>query len=260
MPSRKVCGVWPRRYRARSGISTTRSSSTMTSVSALGMTVSVAVRPAGQDRLDRALDDRRAARAAGPRRGRPRRRRRRVERAPGRCGCSRCGSRRRRRPSPARRARGRRRALRVSSIQPGWETTTSAIDAGARRARRSAAQQDRLAREADELLRHLAAEAVAVAAREDDRVDLHAAETTSGRQPGTGRRHPGRPAPPVSSVPSMVAHPPVRRAPTGVPDLELLSVGWRRIQVLLRVRPVDGPLDAVGLRLRHATSGADRAR
>ena len=54
----------------------------------------------------------------------------------------------------------------------------------------------------------------------------------------------------------MVAHPPVRRAPTGVPDLELISVGWRRIQVLLRVRPVDAPLDPDGLRLRHATSGA----
>ncbi len=40
-PSRKVCGVWPRRYRLRSGISTTWSSSTMTSVSALGITVSV---------------------------------------------------------------------------------------------------------------------------------------------------------------------------------------------------------------------------
>ncbi len=54
----------------------------------------------------------------------------------------------------------------------------------------------------------------------------------------------------------MVEHPPVRRAPTGVPDLELISVGWRRIQVLLRVRPVEPRLDPTALRLRHTTSGA----
>jgi len=38
---RNDCGVWPRRYRERSGISTTSSPSTMTRVSALGITVSV---------------------------------------------------------------------------------------------------------------------------------------------------------------------------------------------------------------------------
>ena len=125
---------------------------------------------------------------------------------------------------------------------------------GAERPQRS--QQDRVAGEPDELLRHLAAEPVAVAAGEDDRVDLHTQRLRQGASrdrsaPPRAARHP-----PVSSVPSMVEHPPVRRAPTGVPDLELISVGWRRIQVLLRVRPVDAPLDPAGLRLRHATSGA----
>ena len=41
MPTRNDWGVWPRRNRARSGISVTRSPSTITRVSALGMTVSV---------------------------------------------------------------------------------------------------------------------------------------------------------------------------------------------------------------------------
>ena len=54
----------------------------------------------------------------------------------------------------------------------------------------------------------------------------------------------------------MVEHPPVARASAGVPDLELLSVGWRRVQVLLRVRPVGAPLDPATLRLRHTPSGA----
>jgi CDP-glycerol glycerophosphotransferase (TagB/SpsB family) len=54
----------------------------------------------------------------------------------------------------------------------------------------------------------------------------------------------------------MVAQPPVRRAPAGVPDLELVSVGWRRIQVLLRVRPADAAFDPAILGLRHSPSGA----
>jgi CDP-glycerol glycerophosphotransferase (TagB/SpsB family) len=57
----------------------------------------------------------------------------------------------------------------------------------------------------------------------------------------------------------MVAQPPVRQAPTGAPDLALVSLGWRRIQVLLRVRPVDpdrgADLDPAGLRMRHSPSG-----
>ncbi len=54
----------------------------------------------------------------------------------------------------------------------------------------------------------------------------------------------------------MVAQPLVRRAPAGVPDLELISVGWRRICVLLRVRPADASFDPGALRLRHSPSGS----
>ncbi len=55
----------------------------------------------------------------------------------------------------------------------------------------------------------------------------------------------------------MIAKTPARRPRTGVPDVELLSLGWRRIQVLLRVRPAgDRASIRQSLRLRHKASGA----
>ena len=54
----------------------------------------------------------------------------------------------------------------------------------------------------------------------------------------------------------MTAKTPARSARTGVPEIALVSLGWRRIQVLLRVRPSDTPFDPTRLRLRHASSGA----
>ncbi len=53
----------------------------------------------------------------------------------------------------------------------------------------------------------------------------------------------------------MVAQLPVRRASAGAPDLELISVGWRRIQVLLRVRTADPSFDPASLRLRQSPGG-----
>ncbi len=54
----------------------------------------------------------------------------------------------------------------------------------------------------------------------------------------------------------MTATPTARRARRGVPELELVSIGWRRVQVRLGVRAVDGELDPHLLRLRHDRSGA----
>ena len=53
----------------------------------------------------------------------------------------------------------------------------------------------------------------------------------------------------------MIEQPPARRPRTGAPDLDLISVGWRRIQVLLRVRSADPAFDPARLRLRHAQHG-----
>ncbi len=53
----------------------------------------------------------------------------------------------------------------------------------------------------------------------------------------------------------MTAKTPARRARTGVTDVELLSLGWRRIQVLLRVRAPEG-FDVDRLSLRHASGVA----
>ena len=144
---------------------------------------------------------------------------------------------------------------RVSSIQPGWETTTTRSTDEAPSARRvrsrigsPASRTNCFGISPPNRLPSPPARTIAWICTRRDYV----------RAPAGDRSAPPRaaPHPPVSSVPSMVEHPPVRRAPTGVPDLELISVGWRRIQVLLRVRPVDAPLDPAGLRLRHATSGA----
>ena len=54
----------------------------------------------------------------------------------------------------------------------------------------------------------------------------------------------------------MIDQPTVRRPRTGAPDLELISLGWRRIQVLLRVRPGEPVIDPAALRLRHKATGA----
>ncbi len=144
---------------------------------------------------------------------------------------------------------------RVSSIQPGWDTTTTRSTDEAPRARsvRSrigspASRTNCFGISPPNRLPSPPARTIAWICTRRDYV--RAASRDRSAPPRAG------PHPPVSSVPSMVEHPPVRRAPTGVPDLELISVGWRRIQVLLRVRPVGGRLDPGGLRLRHTTSGA----
>ena len=53
----------------------------------------------------------------------------------------------------------------------------------------------------------------------------------------------------------MTDQPTVRRPRTGAPDLELISLGWRRIQVLLRVRPGKTAFDPALVRLRHEATG-----
>ncbi|HEY6570914.1 MAG TPA: hypothetical protein VIZ22_11505, partial [Candidatus Limnocylindrales bacterium] len=54
----------------------------------------------------------------------------------------------------------------------------------------------------------------------------------------------------------MIDQPTVRRPRTGASDLELFSLGWRRIQVLLRVRPPDAGFDPALVRIRHKATGA----
>jgi CDP-ribitol ribitolphosphotransferase len=54
----------------------------------------------------------------------------------------------------------------------------------------------------------------------------------------------------------MTATPTARRARPGAPDLELVSIDWRRVQVRLAVRAVEGELDPHLLRLRRDGSGA----
>ena len=168
----------------------------------------------------------------------------RVERARGRSACSRCGSRRR-----PRRSTGIVRAAAATScrrlLEPaGCETTTTrSTSAAAERAQRP--EQDRVAGEAHELLGHLAAEAVAVATREDDGMDLHALQTTSARG--------GGPAPPVSSIPDMTAKTPARSARTGVPEHR---AGLAR----LAPDPGAAPRPTVGRRVRPDAPAACATR